>query len=108
MSSTIAYGWSCTVFPKDNVELSALAKGTAQAFKSVFGKTYKYGPICPTIYKVTGDSVDYAYDVSKIKYSLTAELRDTGASGFLLPANQIFPSGQEALAGFRYLMANIK
>ena len=47
-------------------------------------------------------------DVSKAKYSFTAELRDTGMNGFVLPADQILPSAVEAYAGVRYLLQNIK
>lgn len=104
----LAYGWSCTTLPGDHVELAALAKGVAAAFKAPYGTVYKTGPICSTIYKVTGDSVDYSYTVNKIKYSMTTELRDTGAYGFLLPPIQILPSGIEAFAGVKYLMENLK
>lgn len=63
------------------------------------GTPYKTGPICSTIYQVNGDSVDWALEVLKVKLSLTAELRDTGARGFVLPADQILPSGEETIAG---------
>ena len=45
---------------------------------------------------------------SKIKYSFAAELRDTGANGFVLPANQIRPTGEETWAGVKYLLANMR
>lgn len=86
----------------------SLARGAAAAIKSVYGTTFAAGPICSTIYKATGGSVDYSYDVSKIKYSFTTELRDTGANGFVLPANQIVPSGVESWAAVKYLLANMK
>jgi murein tripeptide amidase MpaA len=44
----------------------------------------------------------------KIKYSFSAELRDTGNYGFILPADQIYPSGIETWAGVKYLLANMK
>ena len=34
-----------------------------------------------------------------VKYSYTIELRDRGHDGFILPADQIVPSGEETLAG---------
>jgi murein tripeptide amidase MpaA len=80
----------------------------ASAIKAVYGTTYKYGPICSTIYQATGTSVDYANDVSKSKYTFTIELRDTGTYGFVLPASQILPTGKETWAGFRYLLLNMK
>jgi hypothetical protein len=58
----------------------------------VNGTEFGYGPICSTIYTVTGSAVDYAYDVMGIKYVYTAELRDKGTYGFLLPPDQILLS----------------
>lgn len=104
----LAYGYSCTAVAADNTELVSLARGAAAAIRAVYGTTFTAGPICTTIYQATGGSVDYAYDVSKIKYSFTTELRDTGRAGFVLPANQIAPSGVEAWAGVKYLLANMR
>jgi hypothetical protein len=47
-------------------------------------------------------------DVVKSDYTFTSELRDTGNYGFVLPATQIVPSGEEAYAGVRYLLLNMK
>lgn len=85
----------------------SLARGAASAIENVYGTVFDSGPICTTIYQATGGSVDYAYDVSKIKYSFTAELRDTGANGFVLPANQILPSGIESWAAIKYIFAKM-
>jgi len=73
----------------------------------VYGTAYGAGPICSTIYKVTGSSVDYINDVTKAKYTFTIELRDTGTNGFILPASQILPTGVETWAGLRYLLINM-
>lgn len=48
---------------------------------------------------ISGAGMDWAYGVAKIPYAFTVELRDTGKYGFLLPANQIIPSGEETLQG---------
>ncbi|KAF9524325.1 putative carboxypeptidase [Crepidotus variabilis] len=102
------YGYSCSKAAPDATELNKLAAGFSTALKASHGTSFTSGPICTTIYPVTGSSTDYSYDVSKIKYSFAAELRDTGNSGFVLPANQIRPSGEEVFAGVKYLLANIK
>ncbi|KAH8904959.1 zinc carboxypeptidase [Coniochaeta sp. PMI_546] len=102
------YGYSCTAVTANNNELQALAKGAVAAIKAVHGTSFDYGPICSTIYKATGSSVDYVNDVVKSDYTFTSELRDTGNYGFVLPANQILPSGEEAYAGVRYLLLNMK
>jgi hypothetical protein len=48
-----------------------------------------------------GTSQDWAYGSRIFKYVYTAELRDTGNFGFLLPANQIIPTAQETWLGFK-------
>jgi murein tripeptide amidase MpaA len=103
-----AYGYSCTAVAKNNNELQSLASGAVAAIRSVHGTSFQAGPICSTIYKATGTSVDYSHDVVGSQYTFTAELRDTGNYGFVLPANQILPSGEEAYAAVRYLLQNMK
>ncbi|KAJ3514780.1 hypothetical protein NLJ89_g2182 [Agrocybe chaxingu] len=102
------YGYSCTKLSTDNTEFGQLASGFTTALRAVYGTRFTSGPICTTIYAATGSSVDYAYDVSRVKYSFTAELRDTGSNGFVLPANQIRPSGEEVWAGVKSLLANMR
>ncbi|KAM7200875.1 zinc carboxypeptidase [Naviculisporaceae sp. PSN 640] len=102
------YGYSCTALPAKNTEFQALAKGAVAAIKAVSGTSYAYGPICTTIYKATGSSVDYVNDVVGADYTFTSELRDTGNYGFLLPASQIVPTAKETYAGLRYLLQNMK
>ena len=78
------------------------------AIRGVYGTVFRSGAICPTIYQVSGSSVDYVTDVSKAQYTFTSELRDTGNYGFVLPADQILPSAVESFAGLRYLLLNLK
>ena len=46
-----------------------------------------------------GGSSDWAYDSAGIQYAYALELRDTGNYGFLLPPEQIIPTGEETFAG---------
>ena len=108
ISLTIAYGYSCTKFAPNNDELQSLAEGASKAIEQVNGTEFVYGPICTTIYQASGSSVDYVNDVVKADYTFTSELRDQGDYGFVLPPEQIVPSGEEAFAGVRYLLQNMK
>lgn len=45
----------------------------------------------------SGSSADWTYGKAGIKFSYGVELRDTGKFGFLLPEDQILPSGKETL-----------
>ncbi|KAK1961203.1 zinc carboxypeptidase [Colletotrichum sublineola] len=102
------YGYSCSAVAANNDELQSLARGAVAAIKAVHGTSYQYGPICSTIYKATGSSVDWAQGVAKADYVFTQELRDRGAYGFVLPASQIVPTSEETYAGIRYLLLNMK
>ena len=53
----------------------------------------------------TGSTGDWASGVLGVKYSYALELRDKGRYGFLLPANQIIPTGHETFAAMK-AMAN--
>ena len=101
------YGYTCTGTVPNAATYSSLSKGAIAAVKAVHGTTYTQGPICSTIYQVSGSSVDYAAENVKATYSMTVELRDTGNYGFVLPANQILPSGEETWAGLAYLLKNM-
>ncbi|PHH62611.1 hypothetical protein CDD81_6845 [Ophiocordyceps australis] len=102
------YGYTCEALPANNDELQSLARGAVEAIRAVHGTSFEYGPICSTIYPAAGSSVDYVADVVKGDYVFTSELRDRGRFGFVLPPDQIIPSGQEAFAGVKYLLANMK
>lgn len=102
------YGYSCTVLSSKNTEYQTLASGAVDAIAALYGTDYTPGPICSTIYQATGNSVDYVADVAQADYSFTVELRDTGRNGFVLPANQILPTGQESFEGVKYLLRNLK
>ena len=51
----------------------------------------------------SGSSIDWAYGAAEIIFSYGVELRDKGQFGFLLPPDQILPSGEETLQALRAL-----
>ncbi|XP_050397540.1 carboxypeptidase B [Patella vulgata] len=85
--------------PKDYEQQEASSAATVKALTAVHGTKYIYGPIASTIYVASGSSADWTYANASIKYSYGVELRDQGQYGFLLPADQIIPSGEETLQG---------
>jgi len=87
--------------PKDfNIQNSLSAKCVG-ALEAVHGTKYQYGNIATIIYLASGSSADYTYGPSNVLYSYGVELRDTGTYGFLLPPDQIVPSGQETYAAVK-------
>jgi murein tripeptide amidase MpaA len=96
------YGWS-PLPPPDATQQQTLGQGSCNAIKAVNGLTYEYGRIYEIIYPASGSSADWGYDVAGVKYSYGIELRDTGEYGFLLPADQIVPQGEEIWASLLYV-----
>ncbi|KAG7191185.1 hypothetical protein KM043_013980 [Ampulex compressa] len=78
-------------------ELYAIGKKATEALEKKHGTKYVVGNIAETIYIATGSSVDYVKGLFGKPITYTYELRDRGAYGFLLPANQIIPTGEETL-----------
>lgn len=110
-SQTWMSNWGYTdELPPDYQVQNDLSMAAVTAIKSVHGTSYEYGPIATAIYPASGSSADYTYGVCGVVYSYGVELRDTGKYGFLLPPDQIIPSGEETFAGLaamaRFIQAN--
>ncbi|KAJ9109556.1 hypothetical protein QFC20_003302 [Naganishia adeliensis] len=97
------YSYSCSDFPKDAETLMEAALGVSKAVKGIHGTTYQAGQACDLIYRMAGDAIDWSYASAGIEWSYSAELRDTGTYGFLLPGSLIRPSAEEITAGLVYL-----
>ncbi|KAK3822866.1 MAG: hypothetical protein J3Q66DRAFT_295314 [Benniella sp.] len=100
------YGYTGTR-PPTYPYMSGLAAKAATALRNVHGTQYRYGDIYNTIYQASGSSADYAYSIG-VGAPFAVELRDTGAYGFSLPANQIIPSGQETWQALAAILDNIQ
>jgi len=88
---------------KDFDVQNAAAKAAVDALEAVHGTRFEYGPISTTIYPASGSSADYTYGVANVIFSYGVELRDTGRYGFVLPASEIVPSGEETFEGIKAL-----
>ncbi len=84
-----------------------LNQGMASAVGAVHGMTYTAGPTYTTIYPASGVAGDWSYGVlGAIGYGW--ELRDTGQTGFLLPPEQIVPTGEENYEAVKLLATFIR
>jgi len=93
----LSWGYTQGVYPPDYPELLRWGQASIAALRAVHGTVYETGQGADLLYGVGGASDDYAKSEG-IKFSTTAELRDRGAYGFLLPPAQIIPTGQETWA----------
>ncbi|KAF3208768.1 hypothetical protein TWF192_002934 [Orbilia oligospora] len=98
------WGYTCNTPAPDEAEHLRVMKIWEAGMRRRYKTSFTYGPSCTTIYPTTGDSTDYTYGALNITHSYSVELRDTGRYGFVLPANQIIPSGEEAFDGFQDLV----
>ncbi|XP_046833285.1 zinc carboxypeptidase-like [Vespa crabro] len=78
-------------------DLLAIGKKSINALAKRYGTSYQTGNVAETIYIATGSSVDWIKGTLHKQIAYTYELRDTGRYGFLLPANQIIPTGEEIM-----------
>lgn len=102
----ILYPWGYDrKVPPDHADLERVGQEGAAAIRSISGSQYTVGPAGSSLYPASGGSDDWAKGTLKLKYSFTVELRDTGRHGFMLPADQILSTGQEAMA-FIKVIAN--
>lgn len=103
----LPYGYSCTAVAPDIDEQMVLAGGVADAIKSINGLDFIYGPTCETIYQTSGVSMDWGYDIAGAELSWGFELRPSSPEegGFIIPPENIIPSGEENLAGMLYLFS---
>ncbi|XP_063874982.1 carboxypeptidase B-like [Scylla paramamosain] len=92
------YGYTHNL-PANYNEQYRVAGVGVDALTAVHGTRFVYGNIADVIYMAAGGSSDWAYDSAGIQYAFALELRDTGNYGFLLPPDQILPTGEETFAG---------
>jgi len=102
-----AWGYT-TALPRDYTRMLQLMTPIVNSIASIHGRRYREGNIASTIYVASGSSVDYTYGELGVVYSWAVELRDTGQYGFILPANQIRPQGEEFMAGVMVMANAIK
>ncbi|KAK5866915.1 hypothetical protein PBY51_011449 [Eleginops maclovinus] len=100
------YGYSCKN-AAHQAELHAIGTAAVQKLTSLYGTRYQVGSICNIIYQASGGSIDWSYDEG-IKYSFAFELRDTGRSGFLLPATQIIPTASETWLALKHIIEYVR
>src|SRR5690242_6820919 len=119
------YSYSCADEPPALEDLEELALGLAKAIRvSPKGHAYKVTSACegnvlvsssssslnsrggktvlPRIESSGGSALDWFYHELKVKYSYQIKLRDTGSYGFLLPKENIAPTGEEMLDAVLY------
>lgn len=80
------------------------------ALQDVHGTPYSYGTVSDLLYPASGTSVDYAHGLN-VTFSYAIELRpgETAShfKGFVLPEDQIIPTGEETFAAIITMVSEI-
>lgn len=108
------YSYSCDAHPPSLENLEELAMGLAKAIRISSGELYGVASACEGAVSsafgrgVTrletggGSAMDWFYHEMRVRYSYQIKLRDTGSYGFLLPKENIIPTGDEAFNAVKY------
>jgi len=91
----------------DHGELMRVGNRALKALKSVHGTEYEGGATPELLYPAAGGSHDWAKGKAEVKYSYCYELRDKGRNGFILPASQIIPTGQETFVAVKSMADDV-
>lgn len=114
------YSFSCDDQPPNEEDLEETALGLAKAIRlAKGGHFYTVGRACegnvavfrdgkdrkifPRMETGGGSALDWFYHEMHVKYAYQIKLRDTGSYGFLLPRENIVPTGKETLDALLYL-----
>lgn len=93
----VPWGWGYE--EPDNIsDLRRVADKGNEALYGVHGSKYEVDCIPCLLYVASGGTLDWTLGEAGIPYSYAMELRDTGVYGFLLPPDQIIPTGEEVWA----------
>lgn len=97
----LPWGYTGETSPPNFDKMLSFANKANEALYNVHHKEYRVGCIPCMLYIASGGSMDWTLGELGIPYSFGMELRDTGLYGFLLPASQIIPTGEETWAFHR-------
>lgn len=92
----------------DLKDLESVGTAAVKAIEQTHGTVYRIGPSASILYTASGTASDWAYEKANVKYSYTIELRDTGSHGFLLPRQQIIPTGEETFNGLLAMIGQME
>ncbi|TVY34934.1 putative metallocarboxypeptidase [Lachnellula subtilissima] len=107
------YSYSCNKDPPSLENLEELGMGLAKAIRISSGEQYGVASACEGAVPSKrgqasrmetggGSAIDWFYHAMKTRYSYQIKLRDTGSYGFLLPKENIIPTGEEAYNAVKY------
>jgi len=102
----LPWGYTAGAYPPDYAQQLSLGQAVVTEIGRL-GTRYTTGTGADVLYGVGGASDDWAKSIN-IKYTVTAEMRDTGANGFVLPPAQIIPNAREMMAALGVVAERVR
>ncbi|KAI1336169.1 hypothetical protein F5Y15DRAFT_427257 [Xylariaceae sp. FL0016] len=108
------YSYSCHAHPPNMENLQEVAMNLAKHMRLSNGEVYTVASACEgAVTQIAdqqkrrveaggGSAIDYIYHDFGARYSYQIKLRDTGSYGFLLPSEDIIPTGEEVFQAMKY------
>ncbi|KAL8405930.1 hypothetical protein RB596_004681 [Gaeumannomyces avenae] len=108
------YSYTCDSEPPNLENLEELAIGIAKAVRLSSGELYNVFSACQgamgslrgssarRMESGGGSAIDWFYHEMRAKFSYQIKLRDRGIYGFLLPPEEIVPTGEEMFHALKY------
>lgn len=107
------YSYSCDASPPALENLEELAAGLSKSIRNTHGHNYEVmqacegnlaanGEVIPSVESTGGSALDFFYTAMSTRYAYQIKLRDRGTYGFLLPKENIIPTGKEILNAVLY------
>ncbi|KAI0472187.1 hypothetical protein GGR56DRAFT_657293 [Xylariaceae sp. FL0804] len=108
------YAYSCGIRPPNLENLQEVAMNLAKRMRLTNGEVYTVASACEgaaeqltneplrRIEAAGGSAMDYIFHDLGARYSYQIKLRDTGSYGFLLPSDDIIPTGEEVFQAMKY------
>jgi murein tripeptide amidase MpaA len=93
--------------PDNYADMEKKAKVAVQALNKRHGTEYRFGSSTHVLYAAAGGADDWAHNAG-IPYTYTVELRDKGRHGFILPRQQIVPTGEETFDAISALAQEVR
>ncbi|KAF3353816.1 hypothetical protein VDGD_04569 [Verticillium dahliae] len=110
------FSYTCDTDPPNLENLEELAVGLAKAIRLSSGEAYSVTSACEGVVAGGGDmgrssrvevgggsAIDWFYHEMRAHFSYQIKLRDMGSYGFLLPKENIVPTGEEMFNAMKYL-----
>lgn len=103
------YAYSCNVNVPNLENMQEVAFNLAKYMRLSNGEVYTVSSACENAFAIKslveasgGSAIDYFFHDLEARYSFQIKLRDTGSYGFLLPRENIKPTGEEVFQAMRF------